>query len=537
MTRVAIYARFSSDRQDARSIDDQVALCRDYANRQGWRVVEVYTDAAISGASMHGREAFGRLIADSELPHFDVVLAADLDRFSRNIADMETFRANLEFRGIDIHSVNDGAVTKLHTGIKGLMGSLFLDALKAHTRRGMRGRVLAALSAGGKTYGYRPGPTKGQRIIVEHEKAVIIRIFQEYDSGRSPREIAQRLNADRIAPPRGTDWIASAINGNPVRGSGILSNALYDGRLVWNRVSMRKDPATGKRVSRPNPPKEWIVTRVPDLRIVPAELFARVQAAKAKRGNARPEHARRPRHLLAGLLRCGWCGGAMAVSNVTHQGRRIYCGRRKEGGRCENGHSYKLAPIEQRVLAGLKAQLADPRAIERYLQTYRAERKRLAAGAAGKRAALERELGQVKRAIDRIVEAIGDGAIDNAEVRTRMAELRRRRENAEADLATLAPAPKIALHPAAVASYLATVNDLAATLSRRIVDGDEETATALRELVAAVVIHPTPQGEPRIEVTGRLAKLTGTDLFPQQVTNGTPTVVAGAGLEPATSGL
>jgi site-specific DNA recombinase len=392
-------------------------------------------------------------------------------------------------------------------------------------------------AGGGLTYGYRPGAAKGQRVIVEHEKAVVVRIFEEYAAGRSPRDIAQRLNADGITPPRGRDWIASAINGNPLRGSGILSNALYDGRLVWNRVSMRKDPRTGKRVSRPNPPEQWIVTPVPDLRIVPADLFARVQAAKTERGKARPERSRRPRHLLAGLLQCGSCGAAMAVSNVNHHGRRIYCGRRKEGGRCENGRTYKLAPIEQRVVAGLKVQLSDPRAIERYLQTYRAERKRLAAGAAGKRAALERELAQVGRAIERIVEAIGDGTMANSEVRGRMAELRRRRDTAAADLAAVAPPPKIVLHPAMVMRYLASVDDLAATLSRRIVDGGEEAATALRELVAAVVIHPTAQGEPRIEVTGRLAKLTGTDLFPQEVVSGAPTVVAGAGLEPATSGL
>jgi site-specific DNA recombinase len=537
MTRCAIYARFSSDRQDARSIDDQVVFCRDYVRRQGWRVVEVYADTAISGASVQGREGFARLIADSELRLFDVVVAADLDRLSRDIADMETFRACMEFRGIAIHSVADGQVTKMHTGIKGLMGSLFLDALKAHTRRGMAGKVREGRAGGGKLYGYTTGARKGDRVIVPEEAAVVLRIFQEYDAGRSPRAIAERLNAENIRPPSGTDWNASTINGNKSRHYGILINPLYDGRLVWNRVSMRKRPNSNKRVSRPNPPEEWITTPVEHLRIVPADLFARVQAAKAERCKARPERARRPRHLLAGLLRCGCCGAAMAVASINHEGRRISCGRRKEGGRCANGRTYKLAPIEHRVLAGLKGQLKDPRAIERYLATYRAERRRLAAGAAMKRAATEKELGQVKRAIDRVVDSIAAGTIEEADVRARMAELRRRRTTAEADLAAIAPILKIELHPATVARYLASVDDLAATLSRRIVDGDEAPAAALRELVIAVVVKPTLHGEPDIEVTGRIAKLTGTDLFPQQVMPLLPTVVAGAGLEPATSGL
>ena len=48
--RVAIYARFSSDLQDIRSIADQLALAREHAARQGWHVVAEFTDAAISGA-------------------------------------------------------------------------------------------------------------------------------------------------------------------------------------------------------------------------------------------------------------------------------------------------------------------------------------------------------------------------------------------------------------------------------------------------------------------------------------------------------
>lgn len=47
---VAIYARYSTDRQDARSIDDQVRRCRAHASSHGLHVVAEYKDAAISGA-------------------------------------------------------------------------------------------------------------------------------------------------------------------------------------------------------------------------------------------------------------------------------------------------------------------------------------------------------------------------------------------------------------------------------------------------------------------------------------------------------
>jgi site-specific DNA recombinase len=300
-------------------------------------------------------------------------------------------------------------VTPLIDGVRAALDSEYLEDLKRHTRRGMIGRVREGLSAGGLTYAYAPGRKKGELVIIDHEAAIIRRIFDEYTNGRSPRAIAEGLNEDGIKPPRGRDWQASVINGNSVRGSGILMNALYDGRLVWNRVSMHRDPDTGRRISRPNPESEWISTPAPHLRIVAAELFGKVQALKAALEKAQPEQSHRPKHLLAGLLRCGCCGSAMAVNNVSHKGRRIYCGRRKEGGRCANGKTYTLEPIEQRVLNALQSQLRDTRAIERYLATYRAERKRLAKVSAGKRAALERALAQANREIDRIVDAIAMG--------------------------------------------------------------------------------------------------------------------------------
>lgn len=52
MMRVAIYARYSSDKQRQASIEDQVRLCVDRAEREGWKIVQHYTDHAISGASL-----------------------------------------------------------------------------------------------------------------------------------------------------------------------------------------------------------------------------------------------------------------------------------------------------------------------------------------------------------------------------------------------------------------------------------------------------------------------------------------------------
>jgi site-specific DNA recombinase len=49
--RAGVYARYSSDSQRDASIDDQVRICRAEIERHGWDLVQVYADAALSGAS------------------------------------------------------------------------------------------------------------------------------------------------------------------------------------------------------------------------------------------------------------------------------------------------------------------------------------------------------------------------------------------------------------------------------------------------------------------------------------------------------
>ena len=110
-------------------------------------------------------------------------------------------------------------------------------------------------------------------------------------------------------------------------GAALINNELYIGKLVWNRLRYIKDPATGRRVSRHNPRDKWIITEVPELRIVDDELW---DAAKTRQGELAEKHANviaatraahtnrfngthRPRSLLSGLLVCVCCGGPYAL--------------------------------------------------------------------------------------------------------------------------------------------------------------------------------------------------------------------------------
>jgi site-specific DNA recombinase len=248
-------------------------------------------------------------------------------------------------------------------------------------------------------------------VIVEGEAETLRRIFREYVAGRTPRDIAHDLNRDRVPPPRGRAWNASTINGNTRRGTGLLQNELYAGRLVWNKVRMVKDPDTGKRISRPNPKSEWQLANVPDLAIISRELFEAAQERKEARGVTHPNQQRRPRHILSGLLRCGTCGAGMSTNGKDKSGRiRIRCSAATESGTCPDPKTFYLDTVEKAVLSGLTAELRHPHAIAEYVRSYHEERKRLTATADAKRSRLQCQLGELTGKVDRLVEAIAKGS-------------------------------------------------------------------------------------------------------------------------------
>ncbi|HEV8035575.1 recombinase family protein, partial [Yoonia sp.] len=225
MTRVAIYARFSSQMQSEASIEDQLRICRERVARECWTVSEIFTDMAMSGASMQ-RPGVQRLMEAASRGAFDVIVAEALDRLSRDQADVATLFKRLSFHGVRIVTLSEGEISELHVGLKGTMNQLFLKDLAAKTHRGLRGRVEAGRSGGGNSYGYdvvrRLGPdgmpVTGERTINEDEAVLIRRIFAEFSDGLSPKTIAKKLNGEDIPGPSGKPWRDTAIRGHRIRG-------------------------------------------------------------------------------------------------------------------------------------------------------------------------------------------------------------------------------------------------------------------------------------------------------------------------------
>nr|WP_245324045.1 recombinase family protein [Bradyrhizobium stylosanthis] len=540
--RAAIYARFSTDLQNERSIEDQLSLCQTYADRESLDVVRSYDDRARSGGSLMGRDGLLRLLDDAREKSFDVVVVEALDRLSRDMEDLAGIHKRLSFLGIEIRAVHEGVVNTVLVGLRGLVGQLYREDNAHKVRRGLAGRIKQGLAGGGLTYGYAAisGRT-GERVIVDDQAETIRRIFQEYVEGRTPREIAHELNKDKVSPPRGRVWNASTINGNLERGAGILQNELYVGRLVWNKVRMVKDPDTGKRLSRPNPRSEWQVADVPHLAIITPELFAAAQTRKVERGHTHPCHQRRPRRMLSGLLRCGSCGSGMSTNGRDKSGRvRIRCSAATESGTCPDAKTFYLDTVESAVLGGLKAELRAPKVIAEYVRTYLEERKRLAATSNAKRQRLEQQLGQLNREIERLVDAIAKGHGDPSILGPRSTALDAERRRISEELRHEPPPQKdVALHPAILKQYEEQLGRLEEALANGARAGDGEAAEAIRDLVETVTVFRDPErtGGVTVEIAGRLNTLLGETAYPNHVKGVWGKMVAGEGLEPPTPGL
>ncbi len=256
-----------------------------------------------------------------------MLLLDDTRRLARNVGDSSRIIEELRFLGIRVRAISQGIDSQDEQSevlwtVHGLVDSLYLKELSKKTHRGLEGAVRRNLHAGGRCYGYQSVPVDGgvELRIDEAQSLVVVRIFEMAASGRSLKEIAKALNADRIAPPRPRagrvpgGWCPTAIRE-------MLRREVYIGHQAWNKSTFVKRPGTNKRIGRLRPPSECVVVERPDLRIIEDELWERVRnrltALYAIYGlpnrKGLVHRAASSHYLLTGIAKCGLCGANIVI--------------------------------------------------------------------------------------------------------------------------------------------------------------------------------------------------------------------------------
>lgn len=511
--RAVIYARYSSDNQRDASIEDQVRICKERIKREGWALASTYSDHAMSGTQIL-RPGYQKLLQDVREGRIDFVVAEALDRVSRDQEHVAAFFKQLSFSGVRLITIAEGEISELHVGMKGTMNALFIKDLAAKTHRGLRGRIEHGRSGGGLCYGYDivkefdadGEPVRGGRKINEAEAAVVRRIFSAFAAGQSPRQIAKALNAEGVRGPAGSDWGPSSINGNAARGTGILNNELYIGRLVWNRLRYIKDPRTGRRVSKLNDPSQLVNHDVPELRIVPQELWEQVKLRQARvTRSTRPDvnrdkpfwERRRPRFLLSGLAKCGLCGASYVKINAKLFG----CAAARDKGTCSNHLHIRIEDLDEIVLDGLRSKLMDPDLFKIFCEEFHRELNRTRMDGSAEFEAHQTELNKVERRIRKIVEVITD---DDAPIKALKEELRAlevRQEHLQAKVSQPRPTGPL-IHPNLAEVYRTKVAKLRTAIHDPALH--DEAFELIRSLVAEVSLNPV-DGQLEVQIKGELA--------------------------------
>ena len=368
--KAAIYSRFSTDRQNESSIADQVRVCTEYAERQGWQIAALFEDQGISGAALGNRPGVLRLQEAALARRFDVMLVTDLSRLSRSTGDLSKMIDRLVAKGIRVVGVQDGYDSarrghKLQAGLSGIIGEAFREMVKDRTYAALESRAKEKKPTGGRAYGYRDGKVdRGEAFIVQE-------IFGRFADGASCRTIAADLNARRIPSP-GSSWNRTTRRASGWMGSGvrvIVRNERYRGAIHWNLSEWRKDPDSGKRLRVMRPKSEWITHSDESLRIVSDELFARAHRRIHPAGDRKQvQSGGKAKYVLSGLLRCSVCGACYVGVNAVDYG----CSSHHDGGACSNQVRVTRKHVQDVLLGKLRSDLLAPESVKQITQDMRA---------------------------------------------------------------------------------------------------------------------------------------------------------------------
>lgn len=401
-----IYTRYSSHAQRDVSIEQQTRACKQFAERQGIKVVKIYEDRALTGTN-DKRPGFQQMIEDAKRGSWNYVIVYTLDRFARDRYDSAVYKRQLRNLGIKVLSAMEN-ISDDPTGI--LMESMleglaeyYSKELSRKVQRGHEDNARKCMVNGALPLGYVKGPDS-RYMISEPEAEIVREIFRRVKDREKLSEIIADLNARGITTKTGKAWNRSSFNQ-------ILSNERYTGVYIYRDI--RTPGGIPQIISR--------------------DLFDTVQCILHQKPNARrdptgttPQKRRRDNgvYLLTGKLFCGHCKSPMiGVSGTSHTAEPHFyytCkGRRADHGSCSK-KNVRRDHMEQFIATALRDTMLTNEAVHvlaaaaveyqnRYVSNNELE-------------SLKNQLADVNRSLNNLMAAIEAG-IFSATTQSRLAEL------------------------------------------------------------------------------------------------------------------
>lgn len=308
MPKAVIYARYSSHSQTEQSIEGQLRVNYEYAEREGLMVVGEYIDRAISGTSADARPEFQRMIDDAKKHQFEYIIVYKLDRFARNRYDSAVYKHKLKEAGVKLlsatESISDNPEGIILEAVLEASAEYYSRELSQKVRRGLRESALKGTFTGGvPPIGYK---VEGKKVVIDEEKAPAIRFaFEQYAKGVPKKQIVDELNAKGI---RSRDGNAFSINSF----QHCLKNRKYIGFVTYGGVEYDNTYPV----------------------LIDPSVFEKVQQQLEKMAHSPASKKARQDYLLQGKAYCGVCGTRMVGDAGTSKVGTVHyyysCGAKKK---------------------------------------------------------------------------------------------------------------------------------------------------------------------------------------------------------------
>lgn len=295
MKKAVIYKRVSTLVQvgEGASLDMQDERLRAYIKAQGWKLVDIYEDAGLSGKDTN-RPEYQRMFKDANKGKFDCIVVYKLDRLSRSVIDFHELDKKLNALNVSIVSVTQNLDTS--TSIGRLLRNILIDfanferemiverSMESKYRLAKKGQWLGGRSP----FGYK---IINKKLIINPENAEIVkRIYKDYINGYTMRQLVSKYRID----------IASI--------GVILRNPVYTGYIGYSKTNQVKG-RTGKMYKQRKPVSEWILAEGQHEAIISMDEWKKVQ--RIKKSRVRHPGSRDNPQIFQGLCYCGNCGNKL----------------------------------------------------------------------------------------------------------------------------------------------------------------------------------------------------------------------------------
>jgi len=495
---VVIVARISTDKQDPRSLEDQIAKCREYlAENFDGEIKFIIIQSQGSGEHLDRQELVD-LEDHIESRQVDVVIVEDLSRICRRRRAYD-FCEMCEDFDTRLIAIND----RVDTAVEGWQDAAFFSTWHhERSNRDTANRIRRSLNNrfdnGGviqfTIYGHikPPGAKHDSELQKDPAAEPIIReIFRRLEFGADYTEVADWLNEINVHPGPYCD--REEWNGPMV--SRFVHHPILKGVRIRNRKISRRVNKSGHHKSVKGDPKFWRYRNVPHLAYFEPAYYDHVislldarnpQCRRTANGQPDPRlHVPRKRTAFPGQhARCGICG-RLLYWHASKKRPYLLCKGAAEW-QCWNSVYVYGAHASQKIIAAvLDGVMQMPEFDTVFGDLVRNQAGELDGQRTQRREGLERELREINNSMTNLTRALETGRKLQVVV-NRLSELEQQQSEMQYQLHCLESAspPEIALPEAE------ELRRRAVTALTALAADDQETGRLLRQLLPDLHIHP-----------------------------------------------